>query len=158
MEASANGAPFGQAVEIGDAVAQQSCDGLASALVQRTAMDAACGCKPTRTDRLMPCARTLGVLEQPVGKCADRAGPQSNHDVGGVVGEALEIAVQRSVRRCPRQRIMCLCEVIEADRPVACLRQPVMRQRRLDEACRRVGESPGVDAALGLDGLDQRRA
>lgn len=52
---------------------------------------------------------------------------------------------------------MCLCEVIEADRPVACLRQPVMRQRRLDEACRRVGESPGVDAALARDEVRHMR-
>lgn len=140
-EPFANDVPLGQCVEIGDAATQQIRNGLASTLIQRTAMNAARGREPIGADRLMPCTGILGVLEQAVGECADRAGAQPDDDVGGVVGKALEIAAQRSVRRRPRQRVLGQREMIEADSPVARPGQPLMRQRRLAETRRRIGRA-----------------
>ncbi len=105
----------------------------------------------------MPCTGILGVLEQAVGECADRAGAQPDDDVGGVVGKALEIAAQRSVRRRPRQRVLGQREMIEADSPVARPGQPLMRQRRLAETRRRAGESRRIDAALARNEVRHMR-
>jgi hypothetical protein len=46
------------------------------ALLQRAAMKAARRCEPTRADRLMPCPRILGVLEQAVGKALIALAPR----------------------------------------------------------------------------------
>ncbi|WP_156025932.1 hypothetical protein [Sphingomonas phyllosphaerae] len=89
---ASDGVPLGQASGIRDSLAQYPGNRRAAPPVERRPTDTTRGREPTGADRLVPIARLFGVLKQAVGKRTDCAGTQADQDVGGVIGEALEIA------------------------------------------------------------------
>src|SRR3546814_14196500 len=75
--------------------------------------------KPSRADEIAIGAGFLLVLDDQVGKFADRAGAETEQHGGVVLGEALEVAVHPALARGGGKRIVGPREVVEADGNIA---------------------------------------
>src|SRR5690606_33585798 len=90
----------------------------------------------------------LFVLREKTGKAADRRRTEADQDRRPIVGEALEVAPQGSSCLGSGQGIGRACEVIEPDRAVARLEEPLMAQLGHAEALFLLGKCTAVDATL----------
>ena len=68
-------------------------------------------------------ARRNGVLHEPLRHAADGAGAKADERIGGIVGVALEVALQPAVLSRDGQTVAWKGEMIEADADVACVQQ-----------------------------------
>src|SRR3546814_16903259 len=100
-------------------VAQKVADIPCAPLLARIDPNPARRGKPSRADEIAIGAGFLLVLDDQVGKFADRAGAETEQHGGVVLGEALDVAVHPALARGGGQRIVGPREAVEADGNIA---------------------------------------
>src|SRR3546814_7632061 len=111
--------------------------------------------KPSRADEIAIGAGFLLVLDDQVGKFADRAGAETEQHGGVVLGEALEVAVHPALARGGGKRIVGPREVVEADGNIAGGGQAPVAEPGLLEAEPLIGQAARIDPPLARDQLRQ---
>ena len=132
-------------------VAHQPLDQVAPQPVVGGQRDAAHDRQPARFDRLGIGERGRRVLHVALRQRADRAGAEADQRRRGIVGVALERAMQLARRRRFRHRVAGARVMVEADRDVAAfLGQHAMDRVLLGEARQRPGQRVFGDELLVL--------
>jgi len=135
-------------VQMHFALTEQGFDDAAATLIFGGAEEAARGGELACFDRSAPGAGLFRILDDQVGELADGAGAHADQDLGGIIGEALEIAAQVAFGSGQRHAIVGQGAMVEADRAIACLRQRIMAHGGHREALGDIGQIAGVDPAL----------
>src|SRR3546814_15762499 len=123
-------------------VAQKVADIPCAPLLARIDPNPARRGKPSRADEIAIGAGFLLVLDDQVGKFADRAGAETEQHGGVVLGEALEVAVHPALARGGGKRLVGPRAVVDADGTIAGAGQAPVDTPGPPQAEHLIGEGP----------------
>ncbi len=114
--------------EMGAAIAQQITDRRCANTLLRIEGDPARRSQSPFSQKIAIRTGAFLVLNNQVGKAADRACAETKKNGRVILGETLEVAINPAFPRGSRQRITRMSEMIEANGNISCLGQPLIAQ------------------------------